>query len=77
MEGEIAEGSIGSVGKYDLEFKGGQLVLMVDANLGLGSAGIKLSLDAGKVIEAIEKAIPGQMDDAILELLKGALIGEA
>lgn len=73
MEGQIAEGKIGAVGKYDVEFKGGSLVLEIAAEAGPGSVGLKVEVSSAQVIDAIEKAIPGQLDDMVLELLKAAL----
>lgn len=80
MENELVKGNIGSVGSYDLEFKGGKLLGTVsvahDATDGVGvSASLTVSLDANKVIDAIEKAIPGDLDKIPLELLRKALVG--
>jgi hypothetical protein len=73
MEAQIAEGNIGAVGKYDVEFKDGNLVIEVDANVAVGSAGLIVKVDASKVCDAIAKAIPGQIDDAVLGVIKAAL----
>ena len=75
MEADLAEGKIGNVGSYDVEFKGGKLVASVKADLGVCKAGVVIEVSAEHVINAIEKAIPGQLDDAILEILKKTLIG--
>lgn len=74
MEGHIAEGKLGSVGKYDVEFKDGSLFLEIDAEAGPGVVGIKVGVSAGKVIDAVERAIPGVLDDAVLELIRAALL---
>lgn len=77
MEKDIVEGKIGSVGEYDVEFKGGKLVAKagVTAPEGLGTAGMFVEIPAGPVIDkafaVAEKAIPGTIDDAILEMVKG------
>ena len=78
MEKEIAEGNIGSVGHYDLEFKGGALSGMADLNHEFApgitiSGAIKLSVSADTVKEAIKKKIPGVVDDAILDIIFAAL----
>ncbi len=70
---EIVEGNLGSVGKYDVEFKEGNLVVEVDASFGPGSAGLVIKVGAGAVLDAIAKAIPGQIDDAVIGLIKKAL----
>lgn len=74
MEAEIIKGEMGKVGKYDLAFKEGQLVLEIDALLGKSSAGLLLKIDAKDVLEAIKIAIPGKIDDAIISVLEAALL---
>ncbi len=76
MEADIAEGMIGEVAAYDLEFKGGKLVAKLKAEVSFGSAGVEVSLDAGAVMDALAKAIPGTIDDAIIGVAKGALLGK-
>ena len=78
MEKDIIEGNLGSVGKYDVEFKEGKLVAMMDADAvdGMITAGLVLKLDAGKVMDALSKAIPGTFDDALLGVAKAALLGK-
>lgn len=74
MEKDLAEGKIGDKGAYDVEFKGGKLVGKVDFEFVSGvKAGIYAEFGADAVIDALAKAIPGQMDDALLNMLKGAL----
>lgn len=73
MEAEIAGGKLGDKGLYKLEFKEGKLCVEVTYDHAIVDAGIVVKLDAESVIEAIKKAIPGQIDDAVLDLLKLAL----
>lgn len=76
METGIAEGKIGAVGAYDLEFKGGKLVGVAKAGaaeVGL-TVEVQVALEAHAVLAAIKKAIPGQIDDALLGLLEQALL---
>lgn len=75
MEKDIVEGNIGSVGQYDVEFKGGKLCLALSAQAGPGELGLSIKVDAAKVVDALAKAIPGQVDDAILGVVKAALLG--
>ncbi len=70
---ELVGGALGSVGKYDVAFKEGSLVIEVDANVAVGSAGLVVKVGAKSVLDAISKAIPGQIDDAIIALLEKAL----
>lgn len=73
MDLDIVEGAIGNVGKYDIEFRGGNLVVEVTAKVAVGDAGLLVKVDSGSLIDAIKKAIPGVVDDAILEVIKAAL----
>jgi hypothetical protein len=73
MEKDIVDGKIGEVGKFDLEFKEGELRFVLDVGKFGLSAGMKVAVKAEDVIDAIAKAIPGQIDDAILQVLKAAL----
>lgn len=73
MEAEIVKGAIGDKGAYDVAFKAGKLVAKIDANLGVCSAGVVIEVSIDDVIDAIKAAIPGQIDDAVLDLLKAAL----
>lgn len=57
---DIVKGDIGKVGKYDLDFKNGKLVLSVE-------------IGSDELIGLIKAKIPGSLDDVILELLKGVL----
>lgn len=73
VDAVLASGNIGSVGKYDVEFKDGFLVLEADASYAIGSTGIVQKIGAGAVLDALAKAIPGVWDDAAIALVKKAL----
>lgn len=74
MEKDIVEGPIGTVGKYDVEFKGGKLVAKIDAKPSEGvQAGIFVEVEASVVLDALKKAIPGTVDDVVFDLIKAAL----
>lgn len=70
---EIVEGNIGTVGKYDLEFKDGCLCLEVSADYPYGATGVVQKIKARPVLDALKKAIPGVFDDAAIELAAKAL----
>lgn len=78
MEADILDGKIGAVGGYDLEFKGGKLTFVVDvaAPGGLVEGKLGVGVDAGAVLDAIAKAIPGTIDDAIIGVAKAALLAK-
>ena len=73
MEKDILDGKIGSVGAYDLEFKGGKLMMKVNVSWNGAAAEIGVGLDADGVLDAIAKAIPGTVNDAVFVLIKAAL----
>lgn len=73
MEKDILDGKIGAVGAYDLEFKGGKLSFKVGVAYEGMSADLVLALDSDAVLDAIAKAIPGQIDDTIFNVVKAAL----
>jgi hypothetical protein len=73
MEQALVEGNLGTVGQYDLEFKGGKLVGTVKAAVSVGEVSMGLSIDSAAICDAIAKAIPGSVDDALLAVLKAAL----
>lgn len=79
MEKDILDGAIGSVGSYDLEFKGGFLVAkagvhaMVAGNVVEIAADLSIKIGSDAIIDALEKAIPGKIDDAVLEIVRQAL----
>lgn len=74
MEGQIAGGAIGAVGKYDVSFVAGQFVIEADAVKGASSAGLIVKVDARQILDAIAVAIPGQIDDAVIKVLEAALL---
>lgn len=69
---DIAQGQAGEV-KYSVKFEGGKLVVEAAYDGQLADAALKVSVGSDEVINAIEKAIPGQIDDKLLELVKIAL----
>jgi hypothetical protein len=73
MDKELVKGELGDKAKYAVSFKDGHLVAELDADLGAVTGGVVVKVSADSVIDAIEKKIPGQLDDAILELVRKAL----
>lgn len=75
MEADLVSGPIGNVGSYDLAVKESKLSFKLDAKVAGDAveAGIVVSVSIVAVIDAIAKAIPGQVDDAIFAVLKAAL----
>jgi len=73
MEKDIIDGNIGAVGSYDIEFKQGKLTAKVGVGHSGVSGNISLEFNSDAIIDALCKAIPGQIDDALGAILKNAL----
>ena len=71
--GELVEGKVGTIGDYGVEFKEGKLMLVAKVEWHGLSSEVKLGVGADAVIDALKAAIPGVIDDAILEVVKAAL----
>ena len=74
MDSHIVGGQIGDNAKYAVDFKEGKLVAELSVNEGAFSGGLLVKLDAGQVLDAIARAVPGQLDDAVIAIIKGALL---
>lgn len=69
------EGNIGSVAKYDAEFKEGKLVIVVTEADAYGETSVSRSINAKIVLDAIAKT--GKLEAAIVEVLEKALLPAA
>lgn len=58
---QIAEGKLGALGSYSVQFEDGKLKFSGEIDV------------AGEGITALEAAIPGQIDNAVLEIVRGLL----
>lgn len=74
MDANIVGGKVGSVGAYDVKFVGGQLAAELVVEEGPFAGNLSVKIDAGKVLDAIADAVPGQIDDAVIALIKAALL---
>ena len=57
----------------DVDFKDGKLRLSVSYDGKGADAGLFVDLDPDYFLNKLKAVIPGQIDDAIIEMLKGAL----
>lgn len=73
MEKELLAGNLGEKANYKVDFKEGKLQAEMLADFGPFHAGMKMQLEADGVLDALAKAIPGTIDDAMLGLIKAAL----
>jgi hypothetical protein len=70
---ELVAGPIGAEAKYSLAMEDGKLALSVVYDGVEADAELKVKLEVGLFIDKLKDLIPGKIDDAIFELLKGAL----
>ena len=70
MEKDLIEGQLGQIGTYDIEFKDGALCAKLVSPVGVE---IEVKIQADAILDALAKAIPGKIDDAVLGLVKTAL----
>lgn len=76
MDKDLISGNLGTVGSYDVAFKGGNLIVSLTAAIPPGESGsVTLSVDSNKVLDALAAAIPGKIDDAVIAIIKAALNG--
>lgn len=70
---DLVDGKLGSVGTYDVAFKDGALVVAITENDKFGATSITRSIPAKQVLDALKAAIPGQIDDAVINTIEVAL----
>ncbi len=58
---QIAQGKLGTVGEYTVNFEDGKIKVAAEIDV------------AGEGITALEAAIPGKIDDAVLEIVRALL----
>jgi len=76
MNKPLVEQEIGPEAKMRVQFEDGSLEISVDYAGKLGGAGMYLKAEAVKVIDAITDAIPGEMDDAIIDSMAKKLLSK-
>lgn len=70
---ELVHGAIGAEASYDLKMEAGLLKLSVSYKGNEAGASASVSLEPGLFLDKLKALIPGQIDDAVIELLKSAL----
>lgn len=70
---ELGQGQIGSEAKYSVVIENGKLLLKLDYAGQLGGAGLYASVGARQVLDALKAAIPGVIDDALINAAEAAL----
>lgn len=70
---EIITKELSPESKMKVELKGGKVILSADFASGGLDAQLSASLDTDYFMDELAKAIPGQIDDAIIAVMKAAL----
>ena len=70
---DVADGNLGAEAVYKLTLNEGKLKLSLDYDGKQADAGLYISLDVKQFIELLKDAIPGKIDDIILDGLLAAL----
>lgn len=73
MDKDLVQGPVGNVGHYDVAIKAGVVVVSLSAAVSPVSAELKVSLSTDELLDKVAAAIPGQVDDAVIALIKVAL----
>lgn len=69
----MVEEMIGKEGKFSIDFKDGNVVISIMYDGKGADAMMSVTLESGYFIDKVTEAIPGELDDAIGEMLKGAI----
>lgn len=75
MEKELAQGPIGSVGKYEVELKDGSLVVTGQAELGPASMTVEMKVEGKKVLDALIAKMPEGLAKEAVEAMEKAILG--
>ena len=71
---DLVAGPIGAEASYDVKLEGGKLVIAVKYDGAETDADLKVALDAGLFMDKLAALIPGTIDDAVIAVIKGALL---
>lgn len=70
---DVDNGKIGSEGTYSIKFDKGKVKIEVKHTHKSGSFSVAVEEDSVYFLDKLKAAIPGKVDDAIIEALKLAL----
>lgn len=73
---DLMDGKVGDV-SYKLEFVDGKLKLSGDFLKSGMDVGLSIMLDPAIFLDQLKAVIPGSIDDAIIDAIKGALAPKA
>ena len=59
--------------KFDLQIKQGKLILALNYDGAQVDAGVSVAVGVDLFLDKLAEKIPGQLDDAVIAVIKGAL----
>lgn len=74
MSTDLVAGELGPEAKYDVKIVEGKVIMAIKYDGVETDAELVVKIDAGLFLDKLAAAIPGQIDDAIIAVLKGALL---
>ena len=75
MDMDIKDGAIGSEGFYEIDIVEGDLVIKAGHASKGASAGVEIRVESDYFLDKLAEKIPGEVDDAVIAIIKGALKG--
>lgn len=72
---DLADKKLGKSGDVEFKVEGGKVKLAIVWAEGPTAASLSAEVDPEYFLNKLAAAIPGKLDDAVIELLKGALKG--
>ena len=73
MDKVLHEQPIGEEAKLKIEVKDGNVVLTLGLDTKGADVSVAVKLESGYFLDKLAEAIPGELDDSVLSILKGAL----
>jgi len=70
---DLVKESLGSEGSVSLKVSDGKLLITLEHTHASGKLSLVAEEDASYFLDKLAAAIPGQIDDAVLAVIKGAL----
>ncbi len=71
---DLASGPIGAEAVYDVKLVEGKLVISAKYDGAETDAEVKVTIEAGLFMDKLAAVIPGTIDDAVIAVIKGALL---
>jgi len=71
---DVVQGQVGPEAAYDVKVEGGKLIIVAKYDGAETDAELMVKVDAAAFIDKLAALIPGSIDDAVLGVIKAALL---